>query len=219
MANETVAFDVIGTLFGLDRVRARIVAAGAPEHALERWFAESLRDYFAISHSGGYEALGAVLESSLVRTLVSMDLDAGEEAVGRIMSSLKEMDLNDGAREAFQRFTDAGWRIVTLTNGSEELTRELLERARLDHHVSAVLSCDSIGISKPHPAVYALAKGNAPGELWMVAAHAWDIQGAARAGLRTAFVAPGDGAYLDVFPAPDIIAPDLVSAAAAVLAR
>jgi 2-haloacid dehalogenase len=207
MANETVAFDVIGTLFSLDRVRARIVEAGAPEHALERWFAEALRDYFAISHSGGYEALGAVLRSSLVRTLDSMDLDAGGEAVGRIMSSLREMELS------------AGWRIVTLTNGSEELTRDLLERAGLDRHVSAVLSCDSIGISKPHPDVYALAKRHAAGELWMVAAHAWDIQGAARAGLRTAFVSAKESSYLDVFPAPDIIAPDLVSVAEAVLAR
>jgi 2-haloacid dehalogenase len=219
MANETVAFDVIGTLFSLDRVRARIVAAGAPEHALERWFAEALRDYFAISHSGGYEALGAVLRSSLVRTLDSMDLDAGGEAVGRIMSSLREMELSDGALEAFERFTAAGWRIVTLTNGSEELTRDLLERAGLDRHVSAVLSCDSIGISKPHPDVYALAKRHAAGELWMVAAHAWDIQGAARAGLRTAFVSAKESSYLDVFPAPDIIAPDLVSVAEAVLAR
>jgi 2-haloacid dehalogenase len=47
----------------------------------------------------------------------------------------------------------------------------------------------------------------------MVAAHAWDIAGAACAGLRTAFINKEEKDYLGVYPQPEIIASDLVEAA------
>lgn len=46
----------------------------------------------------------------------------------------------------------------------------------------------------------------------MVAAHAWDIAGAIRAGLKTAFVADGEKEYLSVYAQPDAIAPTLKAA-------
>jgi 2-haloacid dehalogenase len=46
----------------------------------------------------------------------------------------------------------------------------------------------------------------------MVASHAWDIAGAALAGLRTAFVGERHD-YPDIFPAPEVVASDLQSAA------
>ncbi len=52
----------------------------------------------------------------------------------------------------------------------------------------------------------------------MVAARAWDIAGAALAGLRTAFVTEMEGSYLDgVYPAPDAVAPSLPAAVDRVL--
>jgi 2-haloacid dehalogenase len=47
----------------------------------------------------------------------------------------------------------------------------------------------------------------------MVAAHAWDIAGAACAGLRTAFITKEEKDYLGVYPQPEVIASDLVEAA------
>ena len=55
-----------------------------------------------------------------------------------------------------------------------------------------MLSTDSLRTTKPHPKVYALARDRAEGEPWMVAAHAWDLQGAGRAGMRTAWVSSRD---------------------------
>ena len=47
----------------------------------------------------------------------------------------------------------------------------------------------------------------------MVAAHAWDIAGAACAGLRTAFITQEEKDYLGVYPQPDVVVSDLVEAA------
>jgi 2-haloacid dehalogenase len=82
------------------------------------------------------------------------------------------------------------------------------------------MSVDEAGALKPAPEVYDFAVQRldlAPGSIWMVAAHGWDIAGATRAGLRGAFVArPGQSP--DPFAPPQIIADDLPTIAHAILA-
>ncbi len=53
---------------------------------------------------------------------------------------------------------------------------------------------------------------DASGDVWMVAAHAWDIPGAPCAGLRTAFITPEEKDYLGVYPQLEVVAIDLVEA-------
>ncbi|MGH2571985.1 MAG: HAD family hydrolase [Actinomycetota bacterium] len=207
----TVAFDVIGTLFTLDRPRDRLIALGAPREALELWFAQTLRDAFAWSHAGGYRPLKEFLEAALPRTLDSVGVEAGEETAAQVMEAFAELDPVDGAEEACSVLFDAGWRILALTMGSEESTRRLLSRAGLEDRFSLFLSCDRIGKTKPHPDVYEMARREAgPGALWLIAAHAWDVAGASRAGLRTCWVEHLEKRYLGAYPEPDVRASDLV---------
>jgi 2-haloacid dehalogenase len=214
---DTVAFDVIGTLLSLDRARAALASVGAPDSTLPVWFGTSLRDYFAISHAGDYVPFAQVLRADLLRALKEAGFDTTEDAVNKVMGSLGELELNDGAKEAFEHLSGAGFQIVTLTNGSAEFTSAALTRHGLEDGVSHVLSCDDIRVSKPHPRVYEMAQRVSDGAVWMVASHAWDIAGAALAGLRTAFVGERDD-YPEIFPAPEIVAPHLRSAAERIVA-
>jgi 2-haloacid dehalogenase len=215
MSPGTVVFDVLGTLFSLERLREALTGLGAPPDALELWFAQSLRDYFAASHAGGYVPLRPMLEGALPRVLRATGTDA-PEAAERVLPALAELEPAPGAVEAVAKLHDAGWTLVALSNGALESTNGLLERAGLRDAFAAVRSCDEAGASKPHPAAYALATEVAgPGEIWMVAAHAWDCAGAARAGLRTAWVSALEGIWPPVHPPPDIRAPDLPGVAAA----
>ena len=214
---DTVAFDVIGTLLSLDKARAALTSIGAPDNTLPVWFGTSLRDYFAISHAGDYVPFARVLSADLRRALKEVGVDPADAAVDEVMGSLGRLDLNDGAKEAFDQLSAAGFQIVTLTNGSAEFTSAALERFGLRGVVAHVLSCDEIRVSKPHARVYEMAKKVSEGEVWMVASHAWDIAGAALAGLRTVFVgAPGD--YPEIFPPPEIVTPDLATAATTIVA-
>jgi 2-haloacid dehalogenase len=215
-----VAFDIIGTLFTLDRPRDRLIALGAPRETLELWFAQALRDAFAWSHAGGYRPLKEFLEAALSRTLDSVGVEATEGKAAHVMAAFAELDPVDGAEEACSILFDAGWRIIALTNGSEESTRRLLSRAGLEDRFSAFLSCDRIEKTKPHPDVYEMAKQEAgAGALWLIAAHAWDIAGASRAGLWTCWVEHLEKRYLSVYPEPDVRASGVVEAARAIVAR
>ena len=218
VSSNTVVFDVIGTLFSLETVRRRMTEMGAPSLALDVWFSDSLRDYFAASYAGAYMPFAQVLGASMGRMSDALGLGLTEGQRASLMGALGGLQLQPGAPEAFQAFADAGWKQITLTNGSEEFTRKLLEEAGVDSYFSAILSCDEIGKSKPHPDVYALARGHVDGEAWMVAAHAWDLQGASRVGFKTAYVTTKETSYLSVYPAPDVIKDDLEELAAAVLA-
>jgi 2-haloacid dehalogenase len=210
----TAAFDMLGTFFSLESLRPKLKSLGAPEHTLELWFAESLRDFFALSHAGGYAPLREVLQAALPRVIEELrqgSLDPGQHA--HVLEGLEELEPSPGAREACELLTREGWKLLALTNGGEEATRALLQRAGLLSHFSAVLSTDSVRTTKPHPRVYQLARTAAEGPLWMVAAHAWDLQGAGRAGMRSAWVSQKERRWLGIYPEPDARAENLAALA------
>jgi 2-haloacid dehalogenase len=215
----TVVFDIIGTCFSLDKPRQRLVELGAPPYALQLWFAQTLRDAFALSHAGSYRSLKDVLEAELPRTLKVLGIEADAEKQWHIVNSFTELEPQPEALEVFRLLRTAGWKLVALTNGSEDSTHKLLEQAKALEYFASIFSCDAIQKTKPHPDVYALAKQDSEGDIWMVAAHAWDIAGAACAGLRTVFITQEEKDYLGVYPQPEVVASDLVEAANQIMER
>ena len=204
-------------MFSLERLRPELERLGAPGSALELWFAQSLRDFFAHSHAGGYVPLAQVLDAALARTLATLDIDAGDADRSAVLEAMSELDPAPGAAQACAELADAGCPLVALTNGSAGLARGLLERSGLDEHVHTVRSCDEVQASKPAPEVYAMARAD-EGDTWMLAAHAWDVAGAQRAGLRGAWVALSEREYLASYPPPDVRGDDMAEAARALLA-
>ena len=101
-----------------------------------------------------------------------------------------------------------GRRLVTLSNGSASVADRLLERAGLT-------SCTSSGCSRSRTPVrgslaaaayaYAAAQcGVEARELMLVAVHPWDVDGAGRAGLRTAWLNRSGTSYPAHFRRPDL---------------
>jgi len=74
---------------------------------------------------------------------------------------------------------------------------------------------------KPAPEVYGLVARElavAPIRLRMVAAHAWDVLGALRAGYAAAFVARSGNVPYPLGPQPDIVASDMIAVADRIIA-
>ncbi len=85
-----------------------------------------------------------------------------------------------------------------------------------------MLTAGSIEALKPRPEAYRLVAtwGDvAIGDVWLVAAHAWDVSGALAAGCRAAFVARPGAVPSPVGPQPQIVASDLREIAAEILQR
>ena len=210
---KIIVFDIIGTCFSLEKPRMQLRELGAPQYALELWFATSLRDAFAFSHAGQYQPLKEILQAELPRTLHSLDIDLNDAQQKQVIATLSELELQPTAKEALQILSEAGYKIVALTNGSEKSTLNLLERAGVQQHFAEVYSCDAIAVTKPHRDVYEMIPTDDLTKVWLVAAHAWDIAGAINVGMKTAFVKQLEKDYLKVYPQPQIVAENLADAA------
>jgi 2-haloacid dehalogenase len=125
------------------------------------------------------------------------------------------------AAPALQTLRDAGLHVSVLTNSSAENADAALRAAGLRELVDAITGADAAGAYKPDRRVYAAGLatiGADPADAWLVAAHWWDVAGAKRAGLRTAWVGRHEGALLATTPAPDVVASDLADAARRIVA-
>lgn len=220
MAPQAVAFDVIGTLFPLEPLRAGIVALGLPAAGLEGWFAAGCRDAFALASVGQFQPFATVLDGALDTVLVEQGISASHAQRKEVVDGLQTLDRRQGAGEALSRLAKARIPVVALSNGSHHATAALITRARLDDLVAHIVSVDAARQFKPRSEVYRLAADTAdviPEALALVAAHGWDINGAHAAGLTTAYLS-ADRPYPVVMHAPDIEADTLLGCVDALLA-
>ena len=217
---HAVAFDVIGTLFPLEPLRAGILGLGLPAAGLEGWFAAGCRDAFALAAVGQFEPFATVLDGALETTLAEQGLSASKSDRKGLIEGLQTLDARHGAGEALARLVDAQIPVVALSNGSQHATTALLRRAGLDGQVDHIVSVDAAKQFKPRAEVYRLAAetvGVAPEALALVAAHGWDVNGAHAAGLTTAYLS-ADRPFPPVMHAPDVQADTLSGCVAALLA-
>jgi 2-haloacid dehalogenase len=121
---------------------------------------------------------------------------------------------------ALERLREAGIRLAALTNSTEAVATAQLTSAGLAPLFERILSADAARRLKPAREPYEMAArelGTDVGGIRLVAAHAWDITGALRAGAAAAFVAR-PGMVLDpLAPVPDIVGADLAQVADRIL--
>jgi 2-haloacid dehalogenase len=220
-APTVVVFDVNETLSDMSPMADRFARVGAPPDLAVTWFASLLRDGFALT-AAGQQARFADIGRGLLRGMLrdhgaeGREDETVDEAVERVMAGFLELGVHPDVPDGIRAMADCGLRLVTLSNGSASVAEGLLARAGLRDRFEACLSVDDAGRWKPHPDAYAYAAqqcGVRAAEMVLVAVHPWDIDGAHRAGLRTAWVNRQAGPYPEHFSRPDVQAPDLVDLA------
>ena len=212
---KVVAFDIIGTVFTMEPMRAALTDLGLPALALDLLYTAGLRDTFALAASHGFAPLQSVLAGCLDEILAMEGLTAPAERKHAVLGMMASLPAHEDAGAAFGVLADAGIRIVALSNGASKTTKGLLAAAGLDGLVERVLSVEEVKLSKPRPEVYlyaARAAGLAPAELALVAAHPWDIHGAGVADLLGAYVARGRP-FSPALRAPDVTGETLLDVA------
>ena len=215
---QVVVFDVNETLSDLTPLQDRFADVGAARHLAPLWFASLLRDGFALTAAGAPQRF-AVVGREVLRAILSgealdRDLDA---AVEHVMEGFQSLEVHPDVPDGVRALRAAGLRLVTLSNGAAEVAEGLLSRAGLRDAFDAVLSVEDAGAWKPQAAAYEYAARTCrtePGAMLLVAVHPWDIDGAARAGLRTAWLDRRSRPYPSCFTAPQTTVADLPALAA-----
>lgn len=211
---EVLVLDVNGTLSDLSALAGRFEDVGAPGALLDLWFANVLRDGFALTAAGAYAPFTSVAGSALKPLLRGLDGWTGDPdaAADHVLGGFPHLPVHPDVPDGLWALRDAGYRLVTLTNSSAAATEELLAHAGLAEYVEAHLDVSGPRRWKPAPDAYRFAAaqtGVAPERCLLVAAHPWDVDGARRAGLAAAWLRRGAGVYPDVMTPPTLVAPDL----------
>ncbi len=186
---HAVVFDAMGTLFQLSPLRDRLRALGAPDLALEAWFGRLLHSTATVTLAGEYRPFAELAEAALTTTLVQLELD--ESRAAEVLDGFSGLPPYDDAEEALATAREAGLAVALLTNGGEANTRKLLAAAGLERYVDAAISVDEVRAYKPAPEPYRHAArrlGVEPHDVYLVAAHGWDVVGARNAGLEAVWV-------------------------------
>lgn len=205
---QVVVFDVNETLSDMAPMSRRFAEIGAPELAAKVWFASLLRDGFALTAAGGFEHFAALGEGALRSVLAGVTLDRDiDDAVDHVMQGFMSLGVHPDVVDGVRRLRAAGLRLVTLTNGSTDVGDHLLTEAGIRDHLELLLSVDAAGVWKPGLASYQYAARTcdvAVEQMMLVAVHPWDIDGAARAGMRTAWINRTGVVYPAYFMPPEV---------------
>jgi 2-haloacid dehalogenase len=180
---RAVLFDVVGTLFSLAPVERKLGA-----RPLEAWFERLLHSATSLTLAGEFEAFSALAASTLRTTIAKLELKVDADDV---LDALERLPADEDAASAFARLEEKRVMVGVLTNGGAEQAQKLLEAAGLAERVAEVVSVEEVELYKPHPAVYRHAAerlGVEPRHVTLIAAHAWDVVGAKRAGLDAVWV-------------------------------
>ena len=222
MANApaAVVFDIFGTLFSLEPVGERLERAGLPRSSLDLLFARTLRDAFALEVAGDFHRFREVMAGTLQVLFATSGRQPDREAIDRTLDAFSELPPFPDVRPAFELLRERGIHVVTLGNGSAATVRGLLERSGLAPLVQAVLSIEDAKHWKPQAAAYQHAEqklGFRADQLALVAAHAWDVQGAKRAGWRAAWVSRLEKQFHPAMQAGDVTGSTVEEAVRALL--
>jgi 2-haloacid dehalogenase len=211
-----VAFDVNETLLDLSPLDPLFKRAFGDAALRAQWFAQMLQLGFVGGLSGRYvdfpSAQRAALE--MLAATTGMHLDAGDRDA--VVGQMRRLPPHPDAGPALERLRQTNLSLAALTNSPLEVARAQLEHAGLAEHFDAILSADEVRALKPRPEPYQLAARRfdlAPGQVRLVAAHAWDIAGALAAGCAAAFVRRPGKVLSPLGEQPDIVGDDLLEVA------
>jgi FMN phosphatase YigB (HAD superfamily) len=96
--------------------------------------------------------------------------------------------------EKLQALRETGWSIAVVTNGEDGVQQATIDQIGLSHLIDACVVSGAVGIRKPDARIFEIARdrcGKPRGIAWMVGGGEADVIGAARAGIRSVWLARG----------------------------
>ena len=222
-----LTFDIFGTVMDLTGSLAGpagdFLAANGSDMTGQAFYADwrerqRIEQYqdnlLMLGHSGYLETCRRAFVYCLKKHNVSYTAEGVQEFMKVYMDLQPYPDAIEGLRSLGNRY-----KLVALSNGEQWYLEKLLGN-NVPVEFDAIISVDQVGMFKPAPGIYRKAVqrlGCEPGEIMMVAAHAFDILGAQACGFKAAYVNRYKLPTEDSEYQPEIIVDDFVELAGCLL--
>jgi 2-haloacid dehalogenase len=205
-------FDVNETLLDLGALDPHFERAFGDADVRRAWFLQLLQSALVATVTDTYSDFGTIGGAALEMVAEREGVDLSDEDRQKILGGMRELPPHPEVAESLDRLREAGLRLATLTNSTQQVAEAQMNNSGLRDYFEQMLSADDVKRLKPAPEPYRMAAesvGGEVGQVRLVAAHAWDVAGALRAGCAAAFVAR-PGMVLDpLVERPDVVGADL----------
>lgn len=205
-------FDVNETLLDLGALDGHFERVFGDASARRMWFLQMLQSAMVATITDAYSDFGQIGAAALQMTAERLGVELSDQERQGILGGMRELPPHPEVAGSLDRLREAGLRLAALTNSTQQVAESQLKNAGIADRFEQILSADIVKRLKPAPEPYRMAAeslGVEIGEVRLVAAHAWDVAGALRAGCAAAFVAR-PGMVLDpLAPSPDVVGADL----------
>ena len=212
--------DVNETLLDLGALDPHFERAFGDAGLRRVWFLQLLQSALVATVTGAYSDFGQVGEAALEMVAERQGVQLTDEDRELILGGMRELPPHPEVAESLERLRDAGLRLATLTNSTQQVAEVQMDSSGLRGYFEQILSADMVRRLKPAPEPYRMAAESLEVEVQsvrLIAAHAWDVAGALRTGCAAAFVAR-PGMVLDpLVERPDVVGADLSEVANRIL--
>ena len=204
------------TLLDLSQVQKAFHRTFGEAYAFKYWFSQLLHFSLVDTITENYHDFSQIGGAALSVTCDFFDRKISDDDRKQLLATMKQLPPHPDVEKGLQLLKQANFRLVTLTNSPGDTLMTLMNESGLAHYFEGTWTVDDIELYKPHPQTYQMALARLelePAETMMVAAHGWDIAGAASLGMQTAFIArPGQSLY-PLAPAPTLTGHTLIDIA------
>ena len=205
-------FDVNETLLDLAPLEESIDEVLLESGASRLWFTTLLQYSLVLTVGGKYDTFANVGAATLMMLASNRKVVLTLEQAQHVLKPMLKLAPHHDVLDGLTRLKRAGFRMASLSNSSVSACKSQLEHAGLASMFERQLSVESVAKYKPHREVYQWAAREmqvSEQNCMLVAAHAWDVAGAAWAGMQTAFIERKGNQPFSLALPPGVCASDL----------
>jgi len=167
-----------------------------------------------------YENFGVLAKHVLESVALEYNIELNDDEKMEILSSFKALPPHNDVVEAMKTLRENGVKVIVVSNSSLEMIGLQLKNAEIIDFVDAYYSVDAVSKYKPFKEVYTYVAGKESiktEEAMMIACHDWDLFGAKKAGLQTAYIKRKNTIYNPFYAQPDISKDNLIDIAKTII--
>ncbi|MCM5661458.1 haloacid dehalogenase type II [Galbibacter mesophilus] len=210
---RAVFFDMNETLLNLNLLDKEFKKYFEDPFVLKYWFAKLLHSSTVLGIMDTYHNFGELAGAALENVFYENDKKLTKETKQEILSAFKKLPAYTDVKSALQHLKNENIKLFAVSNSSKEMMQEQLSNAEILHLFDGFYSVDSVEKYKPFKDIYlsvAEKQDLKTSELIMVASHDWDLFGAKKAGLKTAYIQRKKEIYNPFYPKSDFNVTNLV---------
>lgn len=217
---QAVFFDMNETVLNPGLLKESFGKYFDDEYVVKYWFAKLLHTSTITGIMDAYKNFGELAAVVLENIFHQSGKALTPEIKADILGSFRKLPAYDDVAEALAILRRNAFRAIAVSNSSRAMIQEQLTNAGIIELFDAFYSVDAVAKYKPFKEIYLYAAREehvAPENVVMVASHDWDLFGARRAGLKTAYIKRKNEIFNPYYARPDIAASDMVELVRAIL--